>query len=203
MVLLWLETRSVLRFGALAAVPFAVAAMIVLLAANGSSGFNARLERSLLALQGTVSAVDEASAGRLSIWETAVKMGAANLITGVGVRGFRYAYATYAKPGDRFLDPNTGEGAAHAHQLLLELWSETGVVGLIAWLAGAVFAARAWRRADERARRRALAPGLSLLAMCFPLNTHLAFYSAWWGLFFWWLVALYCAALKSEDGHGA
>jgi hypothetical protein len=48
---------------------------------------------------------------------------------------------------------------------------------------------------------RARAPALALIAMCFPLNTHLAFYSAWWGLLFWWLLALYCAALGArEDG---
>jgi hypothetical protein len=42
--------------------------------------------------------------------------------------------------------------------------------------------------------------------MCFPLNTHLAFYSAWWGLLFWWLLALYCAALvpaRVEHRDGA
>jgi hypothetical protein len=31
--------------------------------------------------------------------------------------------------------------------------------------------------------------------MLFPLNTHLAFYSAWWGLLFGWLLGLWCAAL--------
>jgi hypothetical protein len=31
--------------------------------------------------------------------------------------------------------------------------------------------------------------------MLFPLNTHLAFYSAWWGLLFAWLLGLWCAAL--------
>jgi len=35
--------------------------------------------------------------------------------------------------------------------------------------------------------------------MCFPLNTHFAFYSAWWGLLFWWLLALYCAALGARE----
>ncbi|MBA2077143.1 hypothetical protein PCA_01285, partial [Rhodanobacter sp. PCA2] len=29
----------------------------------------------------------------------------------------------------------------------------------------------------------------------FPLNTHLAFYSAWWGLLFAWLLGLWCASL--------
>ncbi|HEY6544716.1 MAG TPA: O-antigen ligase family protein, partial [Dokdonella sp.] len=50
------------------------------------------------------------------------------------------------------------------------------------------------------------APALSLLAMTFPLNTHLAFYSAWWGLLFWWLIALYCAAFgarESQEGSRA
>jgi hypothetical protein len=32
----------------------------------------------------------------------------------------------------------------------------------------------------------------------FPLNTHLAFYSAWWGLLFGWLLGLWCAALYVE-----
>jgi hypothetical protein len=31
--------------------------------------------------------------------------------------------------------------------------------------------------------------------MLFPFNTHLAFYSAWWGLLFAWLLGLWCAAL--------
>ena len=49
----------------------------------------------------------------------------------------------------------------------------------------------------------AFAPGLALVAMAFPLNTHLAFYSAWWGLLFWWLIALYCAALDGEGTETA
>jgi O-antigen ligase len=124
---------------------------------------------------------------------------AAHPIVGVGVRGFRYAYPEFARPGDAFVDPATGDGAAHAHQIVLEVLSETGVIGLILWVAGAIGAIAAWRRASSRARERAFAPGLALLAMCFPLNTHLAFYSAWWGLLFWWLLALYCAALGAGD----
>ena len=42
--------------------------------------------------RGTESAVDAASAGRLSIWRTALAMWHAHPLTGVGVRGFRYAY---------------------------------------------------------------------------------------------------------------
>jgi O-antigen ligase len=169
---------------------------------HASPAFDARFERSLLALQGSETALDTAAAGRLRIWGTALRMIRAHPLAGVGVRGFRYGYPQYARTGDTFVDTKTDEGAAHAHQIALEIVSETGALGLALWLAGAWFAVRAWRRADALARERALAPALALAAMTFPLNTHLAFYSAWWGLLFWWLLALYCAALHADRGPG-
>ena len=45
------------------------------------------------------------------------------------------------------------------------------------------------------ARERAFPVTLALGVMLFPLNTHLAFYSAWWGLLFAWLLGLWCASL--------
>lgn len=202
--LAWRETRSftmqrwkvflaLLGIAALAALLAAVAAWRL------SDRFDMRVDRSLLALKGTVSAVDEASAGRLSIWRAAVGMTEAHPLTGVGVRGFRYAYPGYVGPNDRFLERDSDTGASHAHQIVLEVLSETGVIGLALWLIGLFIAARAWWRADAIARERALAPALALLAMTFPINTHLAFYSAWWGLLFWWLLSLYVAALFARS----
>ena len=78
------------------------------------------------------------------------------------------------------------------------LLSETGAAGLLLWLTGFAAAVRAWRRAGAAQRTAAFAPALALVAMTFPLNTHLAFYSAWWGLLFWWLIAQYCAALAGN-----
>jgi O-antigen ligase len=204
-LLAWHETRDPRRFlGVLAALAIGVAAMGAF-AWHDSTRFGARIERSLRALQGTEAAVDEASAGRVRIWRTAIAMSKAHPLTGVGVRGFRYAYPAYAAPDDRFVDRASDTGASHAHQIVLEVLSETGLLGLLLWIAGAWFALRAWWRADADARARALAPALALVAMCFPLNTHLAFYSAWWGLLFWWLLALYCAALgaREDTGRGA
>lgn len=197
-VIAWRETRTLRRFSAVLAALALGLGVLGTLAWHDSARFGARIERSLLALQGTESAMDEAAAGRISIWRTALAMSAAHPLTGVGVRGFRYAYPQHAAPADRFVDASGDLGAAHAHQIVLEVLSETGLVGLLCWLAGAWLALRAWGRADAAARQRALAPGLALAAMCFPLNTHLAFYSAWWGLLFWWLLALYCAALGAR-----
>ncbi len=197
-ITVWRQAAGLRRFLlAIAALALAAAALFAA-AWHGSLRLDARIERSLLVLHGTEHAVDEASAGRLRIWRTAGVMIQAHPFTGVGVRGFRYAYPRYAAPDDAFVDPTSGTGAAHAHQIVLEVLSETGGIGLLFWLYGAWAALQAWRRADAATRARAAAPGLALLAMCFPLNTHLAFYSAWWGLLFWWLLALYCAAFTQR-----
>ena len=202
-VFLWRQTRAPLRFAAWAAAALAVVAVAAWTADRDSSAFAARVQRTLLVLSGSAQGVDEASAGRLRIWGTALRMSAAHPLAGVGVRGFRYAYPQYAAPGDAFVDAKADEGALHAHQLVLEVLSETGVAGLLLWLAAAALAIRAWRRADVEARERAFAPALALAVMCFPLNTHFAFYSAWWGLLFWWLLASFAAALVADRAHGA
>jgi O-antigen ligase len=200
---LWRQTRSPLRFAAWGLAALVVVAAAAWTADRDSAAFAARVQRTLLVLGGSAHDVDEASAGRLRIWSTALRMTAAHPVAGVGVRGFRYAYPSFAAPGDPFVDTKTDEGAFHAHQIVLEVLSETGAIGLLFWMVGAYFAIRAWRRADVEARERAFAPALALAVMCFPLNTHLAFYSAWWGLLFWWLLALYCAALMADRNDAA
>ena len=208
----WRETRSYRRFfplilGVLLGIALSAGLML-----RDSERFDARIEKTLLVFKGTEQAVDEASAGRLRIWHAAARMIEAHPLTGVGARGFRYDYAEHAVVGDAFVDQKTGEGASHAHQIVLEVLAETGMMGLIFWLYGAWQAIRAWRRASAQQREHAFAPGLALVAMCFPLNTHFAFYSAWWGLFFWWVLAIFCAALAApaqeaqrqtaDDGRG-
>jgi O-antigen ligase len=195
----WREAPSKRAFALALAGGIALCSLMTAVALRDSEGFGARVQRTLLVMRGTEGAVDDASAGRLSIWRTAAAMWRAHPVTGVGVRGFRYAYPQYAAPHDRFVDTVSDTGASHAHQIVLEILSETGAIGILFWLAGAWFALRAWRRANSKARLRAFAPGLALFAMCFPLNTHFAFYSAWWGLLFWWLLALYCAALGARE----
>ncbi len=206
------EARSLRQFVVLGA-----AAVLLLAAATGlawatSARFQARMERTLAVFQGTSQALDTALTGRLDIWRTSTRMFAAHPFNGVGVRGFRYAYPAFAPSGDHFVTEEScgeGEGACHPHQLLLEIAVETGAIGLLAWLAGTVLAWRGWRRADAAARALAFPATVALAAMLFPLNTHLAFYSAWWGLLFAWLLSAWCTALyvlpdaAKEGSHGA
>ena len=73
------------------------------------------------------------------------------------------------------------------------------LLGLLLWLGGAALAWRAWRFASPEGRERARAPALALLVTVFPLNTHLAFYSTFWGGLTLLLAALYAGSLLASD----
>lgn len=192
------EAHSLSRFLAICAAAAVLACAAAGVAWKVSTRFDARMQRTLMVLGGNEQAVNEAMTGRLDIWHVSVRMIEAHPLTGVGVRGFRYAYPHYASANDHFLvGENCGEGlgACHAHQLVLEILTETGVVGLMLWLTAVVIAWQAWRHAGKAGATLAFPLTVSLAAMLFPINAHLAFYSAWWGLLFAWLLSLWCAVL--------
>jgi O-antigen ligase len=202
----WREAHSAWRFAGICMLAVLLLALAGGIAWKTSTRFHERMQRTLLALNGTDQSIDTALSGRLDIWHASVRMIAAHPVNGVGVRGFRYAYPRYAPANDPFVMTEeacgVGEGACHAHQLVLEVLTETGTIGLLLWLAAAALALRAWRRVGAAARTRAFPATLALGVMLFPLNTHLAFYSAWWGLLFAWLLGLWCAALYVEGDDG-
>jgi O-antigen ligase len=196
---LWIWARTPRRFALAAALVIGLASIGGGLLYHGSDHFKARVDRTLLAMSGTRSGVDDALALRLPIWEVALRMGLDHPINGVGVRGFRTAYPDYAAADDVWVRADPRRGALHAHQIVLEIWTETGVIGLACWLAGLMVLIRRWRAAAAAERELAIAAAAALIAMCFPLNTHLAFYSGFWGLLFWWLLALLLALLAPAD----
>lgn len=201
----WREAGSVWRFAGLCAIALALLGIGGGVAWKASDRFHDRVERTLLALHGTDQSLDAALSGRVAIWQTSAVMFVAHPVNGVGVRGFRYAYPAYAPPNDHFVVSaeacGVGEGACHAHQVVLEILTETGTLGMLLWLGALALALRAWRRVGAVARDRAFPVTLALGVMLFPLNTHLAFYSAWWGLLFAWLLGLWCAALYVDGDH--
>lgn len=157
-----------------------------------------RLQRTALAFGGGEQGVDQALSGRGQIWGAALCMIRAHPLNGVGARGFRQAYpACNPAPTQA---PAWGDGPAfHAHQIVLEILAETGVIGLLLWLAGAAQAWRAWRYSSAAAREQARPAMIALVATLFPLNTHLAFYSSFWGGLSLMLAGLYAGALLNDD----
>lgn len=196
LVLLWTGWR-VLGWKRLLGL-FLFGALLLGLGAMVSKPLAERMQRSTAALTGSAEGVDHALSGRGRIWSAAWCMAREHPVNGVGARGFREAF-----PG---CDPHPGEIAAwgvgsalHAHQIALEVLSETGVVGLLLWLAGAALAWRAWRYADAAARARARPAMLALAVTVFPLNTHLAAYSTFWGGVLLLLAALYAGSLLGRE----
>jgi len=157
-----------------------------------------RIVRTTSALTADEEGVDVALSGRARIWGAATCMAREHWFNGVGARGFREAFpACDPYPAER---PAWGAGPAlHAHQIVLEILSETGAFGLLCWLAGAAQAWRAWRYATAKAREQARPAMLALAVTVFPFNTHLAFYSTFWGGLALLLAALYAGSLLGRD----
>ena len=201
----WLTLAIVLAVAALRRFGWrhtAYVGLAALLVATGAASLSERLQgrlaRTAEMVTGGEAGLDHALSGRLPIWRTALATYAANPINGVGVRGFRDAYALHAPADDRWLQ-GEHEGAFHAHQIVLEIASETGTIGLLIWLAGAALAWRAWRWSSPAAQARARVPALALAVTVFPFNTHLAFYSTFWGGLTLLLAALYAGSLMARD----
>lgn len=196
LVLLWtgwrtLGPKKLLMVGAFGALALVAAALLV-------PQVRERIERTTHVLTADSQGVDTALSGRTRIWSAAVCMAREHPVNGVGARGFREAFpACDPQPG---VIAAWGEGAAlHAHQLVLEILSETGGIGLLLWLAGAALAWRAWRYAGVVARDRARPAMLALAVTVFPFNTHLASYSTFWGGVLLMLSALYAGSLLGRE----
>ncbi|HEU4774305.1 MAG TPA: O-antigen ligase family protein [Lysobacter sp.] len=173
---------------------FAFGAVMLVVLGIVSPDVRQRLERTTHVLAANEAGVDRALSGRTRIWGAALCMARHHPVNGVGARGFREAFPECDPQSGQIAQ--WGEGPAlHAHQIVLEILSETGGFGLLLWLAGAALAWRAWRFADAAARRRARPAMLALVVTVFPFNTHLAFYSTFWGGLTLLLAALYAGSL--------
>ncbi|UWX03833.1 O-antigen ligase family protein [Pseudoxanthomonas sp. NC8] len=201
----WLTYALVLVFsgwrvlGARRLLGFAAAGLVALAVLYAvSPQLQQRVARTAMAFGTGAESVDGALSGRARIWQGAACMVAAHPFNGIGVRSFRVAWPD-CDPAPAQA-PAWGAGEAyHAHQLVLELLSETGALGLLLWLAGTWLAWRSWRGVDAAARDRARPALLALAVTVFPLNTHLAFYSTFWGGLALLLCGLYAGAVYGRD----
>ena len=175
--------------------PFKLLVPIVLVAVVAGVGayqvnpkFAQRVTQSVAALDFSYQSLNAASSLRVQVWNNAANVLEHYPINGAGVRSFRYAYPQFAEKGDPFISPD-GTGVIYAHQLLLEVGSETGLIGLAGLLVFFVIFIRAGR-AVSIPHPLAWAAWLGIFAWLFPINTHTALYSAYWSLLVGWLIAV-------------
>jgi len=145
---------------------------------------------------GDREAFERAISWRLSIWETALNMWAAHWLNGVGPRGFQEAYRDYNPERDYYHEQLVESGSGHltavsprtAHHQLLEIASETGMIGVAGYVTLMVYFLGTLRRFEGRAFRFIYPPALTLLAALFPLNGHIGFYNLYSITLIWWII---------------
>ena len=168
-------------------------------AAFENPGAKQRLDQTLLLFSGDEAKINQALSSRWTIWKDTFGMIEAHPVNGVGVRAFRYAYPEFAQPGDHLISINEASGrptgAFYAHQIILEVTAETGLIGLAGLGLFYFLLVRHWRQANQERRIQSLPFAMGLLAWIFPFNTHPSFYTAQWSVLIWLMIALLCASL--------
>lgn len=174
--------------------------LVVLASYTGSEKVRERIASTMQLSRGTESALDTATSLRVPIFITSINMFKAHPVNGVGVRAFPIAYPNYAEPGDIWLwKEGEGRGASHAHNVVLEVMADTGSIGLLLWLLGAVLAIRQWRRTPVSLRQEPFPYVFALALVLFPLNSHFSLFGVYTSSFIWWLFGLWGATLIATE----
>lgn len=157
-----------------------------------------RLQQSMQAKSLDYASVNAASSGRLDIYIAAWRMGEAHPINGVGVDSFdkvshQYLPENSTWPKDLF--------PPHPHQVMLEIWSGAGSIGIIGFLLAWLVMWRLWKQALPEQRKLALPVLMPLFVLWWPLNTHRGFYPSELAILTLFFVALSIAALTSRSSY--
>lgn len=146
---------------------------------------------------GSEIAADASSMERIPIFTTALKMYQAHPVNGVGVRAFPKAYMEYAEPDDIHIRKSGGKsGATHAHNVVLEIMSDTGTLGLIGLLCAIGFLWVHQRKTTPAERQDAFPFALAVILILFPFNSHFAIYGTYTSSLIWFLVGLWGASYR-------
>lgn len=165
-----------------------------ILTINLSSFVQDRISQTMGLFNGDYESADIATARRLPIWATSWAMFKDNWVNGVGPRGFRFVYREYSQDDSYWIEKKGASTVAHPHQLILEVATETGVIGILGL---AVFAFLFYQHIKKHNLFIALFPWvLTIIVAVFPINSHMAFYGSYWSSMIWWLMALSFAAMN-------
>ncbi|MBW8330058.1 MAG: O-antigen ligase family protein [Thiobacillus sp.] len=165
-----------------------VAGLAGVVAYQTNPKFTQRVDQSMAVLDFSYEGLNRASSLRMHLWRNALTVMENHPLNGAGVRSYRYAYAQYAEADDPYVNPD-GTGMAYAHQLMLEVGSETGMIGLVGLLAFFVIFIRSGRQLKTEDSLTWVA-WLGAFVWLFPVNAHTAIYSAYWSLLLWWVLAV-------------
>jgi O-antigen ligase len=142
---------------------------------------------------------------RLSLWRSALNLLAHHPLLGGGLSGFQSSVQPYRDPAYR-------EALIDPHNLFLNFWSETGLLGLLAFVWLSVVAVRYVARGvrgGSGSRALSIGVGAALLAVLVHGLLDVPYFKNDLALVFWVLLAVQVASLarsprlsRSRAGHG-
>jgi len=193
-----LITRDRLRKGILACAGAGAAVMLVLALVSPSQ----KMQQTLDYFDGGLS-LNQALSGRVMLFEVATDMARSYWVNGVGVRSYRYVYPEFAGEGDSFLHyselASQMVGDTHPHQLILEVASETGIIGLLGLSLFFLLLVRIMVRGWRQKAMMTMVYAAGVLALLMPVNSHLAIYSSYWAAQYWVLIGLLVSMVMAEN----
>ena len=179
-----------------------VVALILGLLITQYQPLNKRVDKTMELFSGDYEDINKATAMRLSIWETGIKIYAAHKINGIGPRGFRHAYADYAD-ADNFFINNGYAGQTHPHLTLLEILVETGSLGLLGYLIFWLYLLRLSFQLVRENKAHHLPWLMCIMIATLPYNAGSAFYGSYWSSVTWWIILVSACFVFSSHGESA
>jgi len=191
-IYIYLSSDNKLKISKAFAMIVLIAASILATTATLHQPIKERLTVTLGLFSSDYEKINSATALRLTIWKTAHSIFKEYPINGIGPRGFRYVYNEFAEPGDFFLETNVPP--TQPHLLILEILTETGLIGLTGFLLFCYFLIKSTNYIVNSSYGSVFL--IPVLVAIFPFNIHMAFYGSIWSSMIWLLIAFYVAALK-------
>ena len=152
---------------------------------------NDRFKETLGLFSNNYDSINVATAIRLPIWGTAYTAFKDNPINGIGPRGFRHVYQEYASKDNYF------QSQTHPHLLILEIMTETGVIGMLGYLVLLFLLVK--NLLKKKTLRNDFPYILPVFVALFPFNAHMAFYGSIWSTMIWWLMAIYFSNIRLNE----
>jgi O-antigen ligase len=146
-----------------------------------------------LAFELNLSNPDNTLVSRIKVWQATLRMLRAHPIFGAGMSGFPETIGPYRD--GQFL-----EQLQYPHNIVLNMWSEVGLLGLAAftWIVVQVFrsALRGWRRCQDSWRPIQLGVLLAMVAVIAHGLVDVPYWKNDLSLMFWTLLAMTWAGLR-------
>ena len=146
-----------------------------------SPEFQQRIERSVSAFDGSQAGLDFALADRLPIWNTSLAMIQQHPINGVGAHAFRKAYPEFASQDDVW--QKKGGVGMHAHHWILEILSDTGIIGLFLFIFASVKLLKFIK--INYAGDYSWAFVIALLCAFLPITSTYSIFASFWSICIW------------------